>query len=252
MGEKCSQSLSLIIPVYNEEKLLVEAVEDCLAALQKDFEDFELILINDGSTDRTEHILREEFAGKKNMVIVSNYINLNQGISIQRAMAMASKSYTVHNGIDLPLKPSEIRRHLETIGDTEVLILQRRIYAGATRWRLLTSKLNILIRKILFPILSKGIRDMNFTQIYKTSIIPRVLPLAKSPAFTTPEMIFRAKVLNLRVKLADADFSERTEGTGSLGKLHDILWTIYDMLRFRYLLWIGIDKHSKIKLKGRK
>jgi len=248
MSGKCTKSLSLIIPIYNEEKIVKAAIEDCITSLEKDFEDFELIIINDGSSDGTQNILTEFFSNHPRIKLIPNYINLNQGISVQRGHAMATKSYTVHNGIDLPLKPSEIKHHLENIGDTDVLVLERKKKSGTSSWRLITSNVNILLRKMLFPILTRGFKDMNFTQIYRKEIVPKILPLAKSPAFTTPEMVLRARCLNLKIKTVDAEFQERKVGIVSLGKVHDILWTIYDMLRFRYLLWIGIDKHAKIKL----
>ena len=247
MGEKSKKSLSLIIPIYNEEKIVLNALNDCLKALSDDFDDYELIIVNDGSKDKTESILNEYFSSHSRVKLLPNHVNLNQGISVQRAMSIASKSYVIHNGIDLPLKPSEIRTYLDNIEDYDLVVLERRVYSGASNWRLITSNVNILIRKILFPQLTYGFKDMNFTQIYKREIVKAVLPLAKSPAFTTPEMIMRAKIHKFKIKVVDACFEERTVGSGSLGKLHDILWTIYDMIRFRYLLWIGIEKNGRVK-----
>jgi dolichol-phosphate mannosyltransferase len=247
MTAKSTKSISVIIPIYNEATIIKSAIADCLQALNNDFEDYELIIVNDGSKDNTQQILDENFVNTPQIRLLSNYINLNQGISVQRAMTQTTKEYTVHNGVDLPLRPSEIKKHLETMGDVDVLVLERKRYSGATPWRKLTSNVNTLLRTILFPLLTKGISDMNFTQIYRTEIISQILPLAKSPAFTAPEIIMRAKLLNLKIKTVDSEFQARQVGGGSLGKLHDILWTIYDMCRFRYLVWIGINKHGIVK-----
>ena len=73
------------------------------------------------------------------------------------------------------------------------------------------------------------------------------MPLAKSPAFTTPEIIMRARISGLNIQLRDAVFHARQNGESSLGKLHDILWTIYDMVRFRQLIWMGLETHGKVK-----
>lgn len=247
MQTKSPISVSVIIPVYNEEKLVRSAIEDCLSKLDADFEDYELIVIDDGSKDETASILRAHFGNEPRLVLSPNSINLNQGVSVQRGMAIATKDYTVHNGIDLPLDIKDLRALLDTVGDADVLILQRKQYSGATNWRLVTSNVNIFIRTLLFPILTRGVKDMNYTQIYKRSILKSILPLAKSPAFTTPEMILRAKATGLKVETREVVFHARTHGSGSLGKLHDILWTIYDMFRFRYLLWIGLQVHGKVK-----
>jgi len=244
---KSDKSISIIIPVYNEEKLLKNAVEVSLEKLSRNFNDFEIILVDDGSKDNSMHILKEHFSGLENVHIHANHINLNQGITVQRGMALAKKQYVTFVGVDLALDYDELKEVMDDIGDNDLVILQRKVYAGATNWRLLTSKVNIWIRKLLFPILTSGIRDMNNTQVYRQSILKSILPLAKSPAFTTPEMIMRTKILGYKVQIKDVTYHERKVGKGSLGKLHDILWTIYDMFRFRYLLWIGLEKHGKTK-----
>jgi len=63
------------------------------------------------------------------------------------------------------------------------------------------------------------------------------MPLAKSPAFTLPEMILRAIKLNLNVHAETVAYRSRPSGKGAFGKPHDVLWTLYDMLRFRLKVW---------------
>lgn len=244
---KSNNSLSLILPLYNEETLLESALNYCIDVLQNDFEDFEIILIDDGSKDRTLSILQEKFAQYPFIKIHQNFVNLNQGITVQRGWKIAEKDFVLFNGIDMPLDLKEVKSILDELNEYDVIVLERSIYQGATQWRLITSNVNFWIRKLLFPILTSGFKDMNYTQIYKKSIIDSIMPLAKSPAFTTPEMIIRARINGLRIVQKMITFNERKHGTGSLGKLHDILWTIYDMFRFKYLLTIGINKHGIVK-----
>jgi|GEM_PF-999895 len=247
MTNKSHKSISLILPVYNEEKIIVEAVDRVYAALDADFETFEIILIDDGSRDSSYEKMVELQKKYERIKVLQNLVNLNQGVSIQRGFAIAKYEYVLHNGIDLPLKPSQLRQLITDMGENDLFVLERNIYSGATLWRKIVSKINIGLRKILFPKLSRAITDMNFVQIYKQNIIKSVLPLAKSPAFTTPEMIFRARHNDYKVASKYIDFEERTVGKGSLGRLHDILWSTYDMFRFRFLLWIGLAKHGKTK-----
>lgn len=244
---KSNNSLSLILPLYNEETLLESALNYCIDVLQNDFEDFEIILIDDGSKDRTLSILQAKFAQYPFIKIHQNFVNLNQGISVQRGWKIADKDFVLFNGIDMPLDLKEVKSILDELNEYDVIVLERSIYQGATQWRLITSNVNFWIRKLLFPVLTSGFKDMNYTQIYKKSIIDSIMPLAKSPAFTTPEMIIRARINGLRIVQKMITFNERKHGTGSLGKLHDILWTIYDMFRFKYLLTIGINKHGIVK-----
>ncbi|MDB5227216.1 MAG: putative glycosyltransferase [Bacteroidota bacterium] len=247
MPQKSEKTISVIIPVYNEEKIVEQSIIQTYEALDRDFNDFEIILIDDGSRDNSLLIMKEIVNKYTNIHLHLNHINLNQGVSIQRGFALSKNEYVLHNGIDLPLNPVVIRELIDLMDDNDLFVLQRNIYSGATLWRRMVSKANIILRKMLFPRLSSGITDMNFVQIYRSRIIKMVLPLAKSPAFTTPEMIFRARFFGLKVATHYVNFLARNEGNGSLGKLHDILWSTYDMIRFRFLLWMGLKKHGETK-----
>ena len=69
--------LSLLIPIYNEEKTL----NTLLGELEKLNVNLEILIINDGSTDSTESILRKQ----KNIKVIHNKINRGKGFSIINA-----------------------------------------------------------------------------------------------------------------------------------------------------------------------
>jgi glycosyltransferase involved in cell wall biosynthesis len=235
--EKIQKSVSFILPVYNEKKMLESAVERCLHSLTEQFSDFEIIIVDDGSTDGVSAVLDSLAAKSDHLKIIRNIVNLNVGIAVQRGLMSARCDYAVHNAVDLPLAPEELGDIIRSMGDCDLLILERSTYAGYMKWRIVTSLVNRLLLKLLYPLVVRGIFDLNFTQVYKKEIIPQVMPLAKSPAFTTPEMIFRAKYLRLSVKTLLVDYKPRLSGKGAFGKPHDILWSMYDMFRFRIRLW---------------
>jgi glycosyltransferase involved in cell wall biosynthesis len=237
MSDKSKKSVSLILPVYNEKTLLAPAVERCISALSADFEDYEIILVDDGSTDGITDLLTSLETRSQHLKVMYNVVNLNVGIAVQRGMMSARCEYIVHNAVDLPLAPEELAKILEEMDDCDLLVLERSTYAGYMKWRVVTSVINRLLLKLFFSSAVRGIVDLNFTQIYRKEIVPKILPLAKSPAFTTPEMIIRAKFLKFRVKSALVDYKPRLSGKGAFGKPHDIMWSMYDMFRFRMKLW---------------
>jgi glycosyltransferase involved in cell wall biosynthesis len=242
MFKKSLKSISLVLPVYNEKNLLEPAVRHCIKVLSQNFEDFELILVDDGSTDGTGEVMDKLAESDKRIHVLHNYINLNIGISVPRGMATATKDYITWNAVDLPLAIEDIAGLMQYINDCDVLVQERKTYSGYTLWRLITSKINRVLLRILFR--CGDIRDMNFTQIYRREIINKIFPLSKSPAFFTPEMILRAKKIGLRVKSIDVEYHPRPVGQGAFGKPHDILWSMYDMFRFRFNVWGKLKKRS--------
>jgi glycosyltransferase involved in cell wall biosynthesis len=234
---KLEQSVSFVLFVYNEADLLEAAIRRVVAALERDFVDFEVILIDDGSRDRTGEIMRELAAGDPRLVLLPNLVNLNIGISIQRGIAAARKEYAVYDAVDLPLAPEDVRGLIEAMQDCDVLLLDRTSFAGYTPWRKVTSHVNRLLLRTLFDV---EWRDMNYSQVFRTSILRELRCAGKSPAFTAPELILRAHALGYRVKSLPVAYHARPAGGGSLGRPHDLIWSTYDLFRFRFTIWPGL------------
>ncbi len=224
-------SLTVILPVYNEVTLVASATKRCCEALAKDFDDYEVLLINDGSTDKTGEAMDAERARNPRVQVLHNQVNLNVGASIQRGFTEATKEYVVHNAIDLPLAPEGLGDLIDRVGNADVLILERSGYPGYSIWRLLCSTLNRRLLRMLFP---SPFHDLNFTQVYRREVIAEILPRAKSPAFTTPEMIFRALRRGLKVRAIRWNYERRPSGKGAFGKPSDIVWSLSDMMKYRF------------------
>jgi len=231
------KSVSYIISGYNEEEIIEETVEECVKILSEQFEDFELILIDDDSKDNTAKLMekaQERYPDK--IRFLPNYINLNFGTSILRGFKVATKEYVFYNATDLPLSLNDTNSIVEDMKDNDVLVLERISYK-TTKWRKIVSNINIILLRLLFPKLIKGTPILNFTQVFKREAINKVIPLARSPIFIWPEMIFRAKLIGLKVGNRRTNLNEKYNRVGSFGKPHDIIWGLYDMFRFRICLW---------------
>ena len=228
--------VSYILAGYNEETLIESAIERSVSALEHAFDDYELILVDDASTDRTGEIMEQATLKNQKIKVLHNLVNLNFGASVLRGMMAAQKEWVVYNAVDLPVYPEEMADILRTAQDYDVLVLERANY-NAVFWRKITSNINTLMLHILFPWLMRGTPITNYNQAFRKDCIKSCLPLARSPIFVWPEMIFRAKLLGLRVgNLVHTPHIDKRR-KGAFGKPHDICWGIYDMLRFRVRLW---------------
>ena len=230
-------SISLIISAYNEETIIDDCVQTCIDSLSSYFNDYELILINDASTDRTGQVMDNLAKAHQNIIVLNNETNLNMGASIQRGMTIATKDYVTFNAADLPFNPDKYKELIENAPDTDMIVVERIKYSGTSNWRRLSSICNRAIIRILFPCLKRSIRDTNYLQITKKEALPQIMPLAKDPIFTWPEMIFRARHLGMKVVTVKADYTPKHERKGAFGKPKDILWALREMLRFRWRLW---------------
>ena len=230
-------SISLIISAYNEEPIIEDCVLTCIDSLNTHFDDYELILINDASTDRTGQLINELAQKHPNITALHNKQNLNMGASIQRGMLASTKDYVTFNAVDLPFDPDKYKVIMDNAPEADMIVVQRIKYNGTTKWRRVSSLLNRALMRILFPILKWKIRDTNYLQITRRTVLPFLMPLAQGPIFIWPEMIFRARYLKLKVKTANARYIPKHIRKGAFGKPNDILNALKEMLNFRYLLW---------------
>src|SRR5882724_8312365 len=88
---KFERSVSMVAWGYNEELILERFFDRAFALLSATVTDFELIFINDGSSDRTGAIADEYAKREPRLRVSHNERNLNVGISAQRAVRGASK-----------------------------------------------------------------------------------------------------------------------------------------------------------------
>lgn len=86
-------SISIVIPAYNEENNIRETVKDVYGELNKRFRDYEIILVDDGSTDGTPRVCRELKKKIKKLRIYSHITNLGFGATFKDGIRLARKSY---------------------------------------------------------------------------------------------------------------------------------------------------------------
>lgn len=81
-------TLSIIVPVYNTEKYIVRCID---SLLRQDFDDYEVILVNDGTTDRALETLQEHVDSDK--IIIRNQEHGGQSLARNEGMKMAGGDY---------------------------------------------------------------------------------------------------------------------------------------------------------------
>lgn len=91
---------SLIIPIYNEEK----AVDGLLKSLKEYSQTIEIIIVNDGSNDRTKSLLEKE----KSYKIIHNNKNRGKGFSINKGIELATRKYIILMDGDLEISLNQI------------------------------------------------------------------------------------------------------------------------------------------------
>lgn len=102
-------AISVIIPMYNTEKY----IEECLKSiLNNSFSNYEIICVNDGSTDETYEIV-QEFAKQYDTITLMNQSNLGQSAARNRALQIAKGKYVYFLDSDDVISPDSLAKLYE-------------------------------------------------------------------------------------------------------------------------------------------
>lgn len=127
--EKKMPSISIIIPVYNEEKRIERGLSRTLSFCQFSGWDYEIIVASEGSQDKTVELVETRFHPNERIKLLTGSKRLGKGGSIKNAIQSVSKQYLAYMDVDLSADPSEFARLLAH-SDNFDIVLGSRIIRG--------------------------------------------------------------------------------------------------------------------------
>ena len=105
-------TLSIIVPLFNEEKTILEILLQ-LAKLKELFDSIQIIIVNDGSTDSSQEILNKH----KHLYddIIVNQINLGKGNAVKKGLELSKGEYITFQDADLEYDPMDFVKFFKLI-----------------------------------------------------------------------------------------------------------------------------------------
>jgi len=220
MGEKISQPIefTLILPGFNEEEIVARSVQECHAAIKKNFTLFEIILINDCSSDSTGKEMEKTAIMYPEVQVYHNRENLGQAVSLKKGFEMAKGEIVMHNAFDLPFNPWDIDKIKGAMSeDVDIVVVERQDRRSYSLSRKLISLTNVSILKGLFRC---PFGDYNFVQAYRRKVLDAIPIKTQAVSSVTPELIIRSYRANFSVKSIKLPYHERKTGKSSIRVKH--------------------------------
>ena len=186
MPEKEKQSWSLVIPAFNEQNSIQKAVSEAA-----DFLDFlpedkrEVIVIDDGSTDRTAEKAKSAQAQMPFLKVHSHKANKGIGQALQTGYRLAKKENLCAVPSDGQFDLRELRAFREIPPKT--IISFYRVNYHYSPFRMFLTNLNRWLNRIF---LGLKVRDINWIKIYKKSEIERLPPLVSKSSYVESEIVY--------------------------------------------------------------
>jgi glycosyltransferase involved in cell wall biosynthesis len=229
--------LSIVLPAHNEEATVKSVTEEVSCVVRRLDLDYEIILVNDGSTDRTGEIGRELAGHIPHFRLIEHYPNRGYGGSLRAGFAATTKDLIAFFPADKQFVFREIDRLLAEIDRADIVTGYR-----ADRQDNLFRKLNawgwnVLIR-LFFGYLCRDI-DCGF-KLFRREILDHV-SLASNGAMIDTELLAGARARGYRIAEVPVTHLSRQAGEATGANLL-VIWSAFrDLVRF----WLRLSRERR-------
>jgi len=234
--------VSVIMPAYNEDERIETCFHRVVESLRKYGQLFEIILEEDGSTDRTPEIidnLAEEYLFVKALHFPRR---MGKGFGVRKSLEKARGELIVSIDSDMEYPPERIPELLRKINGVDIVIGGRTNWRNYKTkvWRRLSSIVYSLLLKVLFGV--NGLHDpQSGFKVYKRKVIDNLSPLTSNGFEIDTEILVKAVKKGYRVDHLPITYTYK--GNSKVDMLRDPLRMLISILRWK------INGKCKIKNK---
>ena len=228
---KIIEELSVFFPTYNEEDSIRTTVEEARKVLEAIADRWEIIIVNDGSSDRTGEIAQKLSEKDKGIRVINHAPNRGYGAALKSGFYNSKYSWIAFTDSDGQFDFSEvtnfIRKQRETGADLVIGYYKKRRVSFS---KIVTSKLWEFVVFILFGLKARDI-DCGFKFISKKVIntIPRLE--SERGAFISSEFLIKARKSGFKIVEIPVTHYPRIKGAGTGRKLNVIVKSFVDLFR---------------------
>lgn len=235
--------LSVIIPAYNEEKRLPRTLEEIDKYLSRQPYDYEILVVNDGSKDKTAEIAENLKFKIKNLKLIDNKINQGKGAVVRQGILAAQGRYRLFTDADNSTSIDQLEKIWPEFEKGADIVIGSRDIKGAVLdppqpwFRELLGEGFKLLRKILVGVW--GIEDSQCGfKCFKKEVVEKIFPKGKINRFAfDPEILVIAQKMGYKIKEIPVYWKNDQE---SKVKPKWIVNMAIDLLKIRFNLIKGI------------
>lgn len=220
-------SLSVFFPCFNEQENVVLMVNKALAIIPSLARKYEIIIVNDGSLDRTKQIAQKLAVQYPQVKVVNHKKNLGYGASLRTGFKSSQYQWVFFTDGDGQFDLTELKKFIIYADKYQVILGYRKNRVEGWK-RLLFARLYKLYIDILFRVHVKDI-DCAF-KLIKTELISD-LNLFSNGAFISAEMLYKLKKKQIKFKQIPVQHYARVYGKATGANLKVIMIGLWEPLK---------------------
>lgn len=227
-------SISAFFPVYNDAKTIPNLVSKIIPILKSKTNDYEIILVNDGSTDNSAEALETLAKKFKNVRTIHHKRNKGYGGALKTGFANAKKELIFYTDGDGQYDVTEFKKLLPFIDDVDI-VNGYKIRRSDVLFRKIVGSLYRYLVNFLFNLKVKDV-DCDF-RLMKKKIFKNIKLESKS-GFICVELMNKAHRLGFKVKDVPVHHFPRLEGRSQFFRPRKIVNVFSDLIEQWYKLYV--------------
>jgi hypothetical protein len=232
----------------NEEENIVGYVQRAGEFLAAVSDDFELVLIDDGSTDRTWTLMHSLSALHPWLRLIRNDRNRGSGYCYRTTIAAATKDYCFAQTVDWSYDITELGRSLHLLKQYDIL---QGVRADTVSWSGLLRRSDTIAKAVvsfvnyglIWLLFRLPFRDYQNVTVCPTALLHR-LDLETDSSFANPEVLIKAWWAGASFAEIPVNFRKRTRGRASGTRVRFILRSVREIVVswFRWVVLGGVPR----------
>ena len=221
------KSLSLVIPLYNEAENISISLGPLITALNRSDTDYELILVDNGSSDSTNILIKAIAEKEKRVKVVAIKKNQGYGWGIMSGLRQAEGEFIGYMCGDGQVKSEDVIATIREAKSKQYdLVKVRRIYRHDGQKRKLITFIYNIMMQLFFRI---GTWDVNGTpKIFRRELLDK-FDIKSREWFIDAEIMIKSKMLKLKIHEVPISFFPRTKGKTNIN-----IFAIFQFLKNIY------------------
>ncbi len=237
---------SVIIPVYNESNLICKSLEKITAYLKGVNILYEIIVVDDSSSDNTASLIRDFSRNDKNIILLRNETNRGKGYSVKKGILQAEGKYLLFTDADLSVPIEELSKFIPYLKDGyDIVVGSRRIKGSdvVIPQPLYRRLMGSIFYKIVYLFLFNSVRDTNCAfKCYPNDVAKEIFGKQTLSGWGfDAELLYIALKFNYKVK--EVPVSWYNYGSSKVILHKAVFTTLAELLRIKINDWKG--KYNK-------
>ena len=234
-------SISVFFPCYNEQDNVARTVENALVVLRKLNADFEIIIVDDGSSDETARIADGLAARQSAVKVVHHPTNLGYGAALRSGFAAARHDLVTFTDGDRQFRIADIGLLIERLAapDAPDVVVGFRIKRADPFVRTLYARAYRLANRIFFGL---RVRDVDCAAKLFRRVALEGIRVESGGAFFSAEMIIKLRTAGRSIVEVGVPHHPRTAGSATGARPQVILRAVRDFWLLRLRMWADRER----------